>query len=258
MMKYHNETSEIDIELLSSKQQSPGSNPLFFVLHAEDTHPFKYPKVPFNPSGDFHEYRFDWTPGKVSFYVDSERLADFTTGVPSDPGRLMLNHWSNGDSGWTHGPPKKDAVMEVLYVKAYFNTSTSTSGNTASSECVNPSAPEAVCQVPDQNGAPSPYQQSTSLTSAMQSKTPVPVSSSHSIGAAPTKPTVVASSMAAKVVPTPSVQNPPAVKNVTPNAQCGGTNGYTCLGSQWGNCCSSHGWWYVFNLTRCRVRSDLH
>jgi peptidoglycan/xylan/chitin deacetylase (PgdA/CDA1 family) len=33
-----------------------------------------------------------------------------------------------------------------------------------------------------------------------------------------------------------------ATKKVTPDATCGGTNGYTCQGSTFGNCCSPAGW----------------
>jgi len=33
-----------------------------------------------------------------------------------------------------------------------------------------------------------------------------------------------------------------ASKKVTPDATCGGTNGYTCIGGGFGNCCSSAGW----------------
>ena len=33
---------------------------------------------------------------------------------------------------------------------------------------------------------------------------------------------------------------------VTKNARCGSNGkGTTCLNSQWGNCCSQYGWWYV-------------
>ena len=32
---------------------------------------------------------------------------------------------------------------------------------------------------------------------------------------------------------------------VSPDATCGGTKGYTCLGSSFGNCCSTNGWWYA-------------
>ena len=34
-------------------------------------------------------------------------------------------------------------------------------------------------------------------------------------------------------------------RGVTPDATCGGPHGYACLGSSFGNCCSSNGWWYA-------------
>lgn len=37
-----------------------------------------------------------------------------------------MNHWSNGDPGWSHGPPATDAVTTISYVKAYFNSSNET------------------------------------------------------------------------------------------------------------------------------------
>lgn len=39
---------------------------------------------------------------------------------------------------------------------------------------------------------------------------------------------------------------------LTPDATCGGANKYTCEGSQYGNCCSSAGYWQVFSFkARC-------
>ncbi|KAF2738185.1 glycoside hydrolase/deacetylase [Polyplosphaeria fusca] len=55
-----------------------------------------------------------------------------------------------------------------------------------------------------------------------------------SSGAAPTT-TASATGTATSAAPTPSGK-------VTTDATCGGTNGYTCLGSQWGDCCSTAGW----------------
>ena len=47
-------------------------------------------------------------------------------------------------------------------------------------------------------------------------------------------------------VKTSSTQAPPPAstptKKVSPDATCGGTNGYTCLGFAEGNCCSASGW----------------
>lgn len=42
-----------------------------------------------------------------------------------------------------------------------------------------------------------------------------------------------------KVAPAPSSA---PTKKVSPDATCGGANGYTCLGFAEGNCCSANGW----------------
>lgn len=33
---------------------------------------------------------------------------------------------------------------------------------------------------------------------------------------------------------------------ISPDATCGGAQGYTCQASAFGNCCSVNGWWYDF------------
>lgn len=178
------------------------------------------PQVSFHPSDGYHEYRFDWSPGKVSFYTDGQHVQDVTEGVPNVPGRMLLNHWSNGDPGWTKGPPAKDAVMTVAYVKAYFNASSKVTG--PNSRCVDPSAEDAVCEVPNQTGPVIPDQSTTFLTlntgSTPQNPKDEPVSN---------QPTTA----------------PAAANQTSPDTTCGGDKGYTCLGSEKGNCCSSHGWW---------------
>ncbi|KAL8711443.1 MAG: hypothetical protein Q9220_004101 [cf. Caloplaca sp. 1 TL-2023] len=214
MFWWKNATQEIDVELLSWQDSGSGpTSPVNFVLHASGPSTFEQPSLPFHPSDGYHEYRFDWSPGKVAYYADGQHILDATEGVPVDPGRILMNHWSNGDPAWTKGPPAKDAIMTVAYVKAYFNTlETQTSCNNADVE-------GAVCQVPDQKGPITPGQDTTFLTpqasnpsSTTQATTPAP---SRGAGA----------------------------DQVSPDATCGGTTGFTCLGSEKGNCCSSHGWW---------------
>ena len=51
------------------------------------------------------------------------------------------------------------------------------------------------------------------------------------------RPTTLATSTRASSAPQPS-----ATKRVSTDATCGGTNGYTCQGSTFGNCCSVAGW----------------
>ncbi len=108
--------------------------------------------LPFDPSTDFHEYRFDFLADKVFFYADGNLLAEGTgSGVPTTPGHLLLSHWSNGNSGWSRGPPTVDAVTTVSYVKAYFNSSLEQRHQDFALRCKDPTASGAVCAIPDHN-----------------------------------------------------------------------------------------------------------
>ncbi|KAF2762856.1 concanavalin A-like lectin/glucanase [Pseudovirgaria hyperparasitica] len=131
---YSTDTQEIDMEFLS-KEFSDDKNTVNYVLQtpesaamgfdASRTPYFKPLPLRFRPDQAFHEYRFDWTPHKVSFYVDGNWQYDMNQGVPSSPGHLVLNHWSNGDGNWSAGPPELSTIMTISYVKAYFNSSSS-------------------------------------------------------------------------------------------------------------------------------------
>lgn len=112
--------------------------------------------LPFRSDKGYHEYCFDWTPDKVSFYADGQWLLHMTTFSPVHPGTLHLNHWSTGNKEWSIGPPPVDAIQTVSYVKAYFNSSSVDRQSAYSKRCVDPSAVGAVCQVPDQTVAPDP------------------------------------------------------------------------------------------------------
>ncbi|AEO68968.1 glycoside hydrolase family 16 protein [Thermothielavioides terrestris NRRL 8126] len=106
--------------------------------------------LPFDPTGDFHEYRIDYLPGRVFFYADGEALAEMTgSAVPSSLGHLILQHWSNGNKYWSGGPPSEDATLEVRYVKAYFNSSVAQGQQGWESRCRDPTAANAVCVIPD-------------------------------------------------------------------------------------------------------------
>lgn len=199
------------------------------MLHGTDDNNtgFASPNVTFHPSDGFHEYRFDWSPGKIDFYTDGQRRGTFTKGIPTNPGSILLNHWSSGNS-WTNGPPVKDALMTVAYVKAYFNTT-----NTAA-KCIDPEADGAVCEVPDQTGPISPDKATTFLNLN-------PPSDSQDTDAVPVNP------------PNPFDTNTPTddqpnthVPNPSPDNTCGGDRRYDCLANTVGECCSSHGYWYGY------------
>ncbi|KAI8139247.1 concanavalin A-like lectin/glucanase domain-containing protein [Fennellomyces sp. T-0311] len=125
-MYIFNTQEEIDIEILSAV--APPQS--YFAIHpglleqgrashlTHDNH-----HLGFDPSAEFHEYRFDWMPNLVIFYIDGIEARRMVTNVPSLPGRLMFNHWSDGNPNFSKGPPERDAIYEVMNITAFFNYS---------------------------------------------------------------------------------------------------------------------------------------
>ena len=148
-----------------SKQFNDSSSAVNLVLQtplsmaagydASNTADFKAEALPFRPDEEFHEYRFDWSPEKVSFYADGQWLHDMTRYSPNSPGHLVLNHWSNGDPLWSAGPPQNDAVMTVSYIKAYFNSSDPARQEAYVARCPTLN-PNEVCEIPTQTTPPDP------------------------------------------------------------------------------------------------------
>jgi hypothetical protein len=156
------------MEFLSS-QFNPENNtyPVNLVLQSEQSVRAGYnaagsgnylvANLPFDPTDGFHEYRIDFIPGNVLYYADGYLLAKMnTSAVPTSPGHIILTQWSNGNPLWSLGPPSTDATITVSYVKAYFNSSDSARQKDWGLRCTDPSAPGAVCMIPDQFGAPDP------------------------------------------------------------------------------------------------------
>lgn len=110
------------------------------------------------PVTKYHEYRFDWLPDRIDYYVDGWLMATFTENIPSSAGAIHLSHWSNGNEHWSQGPPDQDAVMTVAYVKAYFNT-TARRTEATENECASldwTGQNDVMCQIPDQTAPPWP------------------------------------------------------------------------------------------------------
>lgn len=148
--EFDSENSIYPISLVIQSKESKDAG-----YDAAKTGTYRRVNLTFDPTADFHEYRFDYVPGKVVFYADSTELAVMTgSEVPSVGGHLILQHWSNGNPLWSGGPPESDAVLEVSYVKAYFNTSDPLRLSNQVQKCRS-HAPEdrEVCWVPDVTAA---------------------------------------------------------------------------------------------------------
>ncbi|MGM0652021.1 MAG: glycoside hydrolase family 16 protein [Bacillota bacterium] len=69
----------------------------------------------FDPTAGFHEYRFDFYPGSVSFFADGELIITFEDGLTDTPMKLMINSWF---PVWLEGvKPQNDAVTLVDWIK---------------------------------------------------------------------------------------------------------------------------------------------
>ncbi|TDZ94567.1 putative xyloglucan endotransglucosylase/hydrolase protein 26 [Colletotrichum sidae] len=159
--KYHNDTQEIDMEFLTREfNASNGTYPLNIVLqsrasldngyNAQGTGNFLKVSLGFNPTTDFHEYRIDYLRDEVVFYADNKAIGRMNgSAVPTEGGHLILQHWSNGNPLWSGGPPKQDAVLMVASARAYFNSSLDSRKADHARRCVDPSAPDAICTIPD-------------------------------------------------------------------------------------------------------------
>jgi hypothetical protein len=156
------------MEFLSSQfNPENGTYPVNLVLQSEQsvragynaaaTGNYVVANLPFDPTDGFHEYRIDFVPGNVLYFADGYLLTKMnTSAVPTSPGHLILNQWSNGNPLWSFGPPSSESTITVSYVKAYFNSSDPARQSDWAMRCTNPSAPGAICAIPDQIGAPDP------------------------------------------------------------------------------------------------------
>jgi len=174
---YRNDSSEIDYEYLSRLAPAAGSgnnsSPMNMVVqspqsvsqgfNAAGTPGFDVVGMPFLAAEGYHEYRFDWLPERIDFYVDGSMVWTGNSFVPDGPGRLIMNHWSNGDPNWSGGPPAEDAVMTVSYVKAYFNTTNTTRTTQWSGACAN-TWEGRTCELPDQKTSIDPTGPSGNIT----------------------------------------------------------------------------------------------
>ncbi|KFA52775.1 hypothetical protein S40293_01005 [Stachybotrys chartarum IBT 40293] len=156
---------EIDIEFLSREFDHDSSiYPIHLVIQsrqsamagfdAQATGTYKRVNLRFDPTAGFHEYRFDTVPGHVTFYADSEKIAEMQgAAVPSSAGHLILQHWSNGNPLWSGGPPAEDALLTVSYVKAYFNSSDDGRRTDLAGRCAAVDEDGGPCDVPGATAA---------------------------------------------------------------------------------------------------------
>lgn len=103
--------NELDIEIFND----PAGRILFTTYsNGRETNNVEK-KLPFDPTADFHDYRFDLYPEKIEFYVDGEKMHSFDKGIPEDPMNLYINAWF---PTWLAGQrPEADSYTYVEWLK---------------------------------------------------------------------------------------------------------------------------------------------
>ncbi|ERF69253.1 hypothetical protein EPUS_09070 [Endocarpon pusillum Z07020] len=129
MFLYKNDNQETDIEYLSDPKSLSNNGvgapiPLHYTNQASMAG--KDATYSTGPGYDditttIHEYRLDWVPGRTSFYLDGVLQKSFTTNVPTQAGPWLWNHWTNGDEGWSVGPPAVDSLFRIRDIVMYYN-----------------------------------------------------------------------------------------------------------------------------------------
>jgi hypothetical protein len=94
---------EIDHEIITNFAQSAGpDNTLTNVWNDGNFASAGAPVTIANPSGfdvtQFHNYRTDWTPTSVKWYIDDVLVRTETAVVPNDPMRAHVNFWAPDDT----------------------------------------------------------------------------------------------------------------------------------------------------------------
>lgn len=133
MQYYFNDTNEIDIELLGSFYGAPTQ---FFGSQTGikgsddglDPRFWKNTTYPANAVTEFLEYRFDWFPTHIDFFLNGNKFFTVSEKIPTMPGNIILNHWAGGGLTWEGAAPTRKQTMVVKSFKAYFNSTSNAKG----------------------------------------------------------------------------------------------------------------------------------
>ncbi|KAJ4370387.1 hypothetical protein N0V83_004905 [Neocucurbitaria cava] len=76
---------------------------------------------------DYVEYRIDWTSDYINFYIGGNLTRQVSHrdnhAMPSVPSAFFFKHWSTGNSFSMQGPPKREVVANVGWIRMFFNSS---------------------------------------------------------------------------------------------------------------------------------------
>ena len=92
-----NPWDEIDIEILGKDTTKVQFN---YYTNGKGNHEYMY-DLGFDASENFHTYAFEWSEGKIVWYVDGAEAYSADENIPSTPGKIMANAWcGKGVDSW--------------------------------------------------------------------------------------------------------------------------------------------------------------
>lgn len=107
--------SEIDIEIY--KTPSSGTARLSTYSGGTLTHTHEY-ELPFDPTRTLREYRIDYRPGTVSFFVDGSLIRTWRAGIPAKPMYLYFNVWCPEWLSGAVSPQRQVALVDSVQYTA--------------------------------------------------------------------------------------------------------------------------------------------
>jgi len=101
---------EIDFEITGDDTGTVTTN----VLSADNTVQWRagiqesvHHTMSFNDRDEFHDYAFEWTPHKITWYIDGKMIREYSGGpvkIPDMSGKIMMNMWMFDDRALFGGP----------------------------------------------------------------------------------------------------------------------------------------------------------
>lgn len=121
---FHSITEEIDMEFLSHENHVRlAIQPILRNITTKEASSLSQAKVTNMNKNEFKEYRFDWYDSRVDFYMNSIYYNTLSYNVPKLPGKIIINHRSNGNPRWSRGPPSNITTFFIRRINLYYNTS---------------------------------------------------------------------------------------------------------------------------------------
>ena len=117
------EESKPEIDIFEAVGQQPRRASMYFHPRRESEWEPTHARVYFPPGvdlADTHSVRLEWSPGRLDFYFDGQKVWEVTgERVPDEPMYLVMNLAVGGDYGGPPDPSAFPATFEIDYARIW-------------------------------------------------------------------------------------------------------------------------------------------